>query len=95
MDSINLVPYIEDERLFDYAAACAKTLRPEELGDGREEARILKQSFQACERCHTLLQRRYAGAAHIPAACEWLLDNFYMLQREYPAVRRALPDPPR
>ena len=90
MDSINLVPYIEDERLYDYAAACARTLRPEGMADGREEAQTLKRCFQECERCHVLLQRRYEGAAHIPAACEWLLDNFYMLQREYPAVRRAL-----
>ena len=90
MDSINLVPYIEDERLYDYAAACARTLRPEGMADGREEAQTLKRCFQECERCHALLQRRYEGAAHIPAACEWLLDNFYMLQREYPAVRRAL-----
>ena len=90
MDSINLVPYIEDDRLYDYAAACARTLRPEGMDDGRSEAQTLRRCFQEAERCHTLLQRRYEGASHIPAACEWLLDNFYLLQREYPAVRRAL-----
>ena len=90
MDSINLVPYIEDERLYDYAVACARTLRPEGMDDGRGEAQTLRRCFQETERCHTLLQRRYEGASHIPAACEWLLDNFYLLQREYPAVRRAL-----
>lgn len=90
MDSINLVPYIEDERLYDYAAACARTLRPEGMADGREEAQTLRRCFQECERCHSLLQRRYAGSAHIPSACEWLLDNFYLLQREYPAVRRTM-----
>ena len=90
MDSINLVPYIEDERLYDYAAACARTLRPEGMGDGRSEAQALRRCFQDTERCHALLQRRYEGASHIPASCEWLLDNFYLLQREYPAVRRAL-----
>ena len=90
MDSINLVPYIEDERLYDYAAACARTLRPEGMDDGRNEAQTLRRCFQEAQRCHALLQRRYAGASHIPAACEWLLDNFYLLQREYPAVRRTL-----
>ena len=89
MDSINLVPYIEDDRLYDYAAACARTLRPEGMDDGRSEAQTLRRCFQEAERCHTLLQRRYEGASHIPAACEWLLDNFYLLQREYPAVRRT------
>ena len=90
MDSINLVPYIEDERLFDYAASCAQTLRPDGRDEGREEARRLKLCFQEITRCHSLLQRRYEGTARIPAACEWLLDNFYMLQREYPAVRSTL-----
>ena len=90
MDSINLVPYIEDERLFDYAAACARTLRPEGTDDGHGEAQTLRRCFLICEQCHALLQRRYEGSARIPAACEWLLDNFYMLQREYPAMRRAL-----
>ena len=82
MDSINLVPYIEDDRLYDYAAACARTLRPEGMDDGRSEAQTLRRCFQEAERCHTLLQRRYEGASHIPAACEWLLDNFYLLQRD-------------
>ena len=90
MDSINLVPYIEDERLFDYAASCAQTLRSDSREDGRGEAKTLRHCYQEIERCHALLQRRYEGSARVPAACEWLLDNFYMLQREYPAVRRAL-----
>ena len=90
MDSINLVPYIEDERLYDYAAACARTMRPEGMDDGRSEAQALRRCFQEAQRCHALLQRRYEGASHVPAACEWLLDNFYLLQQEYPAVRRAL-----
>ena len=90
MDSINLVPYIEDDRLYDYAAACARTLRPAGMDDGRGEAQALRRCFQECDRCHALLRRRYENTAHIPAACEWLLDNFYMLQREYPGLRRAL-----
>ena len=90
MDSMNLVPYIEDERLFDYAASCARTLRPDGSADGREAARALRRCFQETERCHSLLRRRYEGAARVPAACEWLLDNFYMLQREYPVLRTAL-----
>ena len=90
MDSINLVPYIEDGRLFDYAASCAQTLRPEGLSDARAEAQTLRRCYQETERCHALLRRRYEGAAKIPAACEWLLDNFYLIQREYPDLRLAL-----
>ena len=92
MDSMNLVSYIEDERLFDYAASCAQTLRPDALLDGRGEAGTLRRCFQEAERCHKLFRRRYADAARVPAACEWLLDNYYMIQREYSPVRRALLD---
>ena len=95
MDNMNLVPYIDDERLFDYAVSCARTLRPDGLGDGFGEARTLRQSFRLTERCHEHLRRRYEKAAQIPAACEWLLDNRYMLQREYPGVLRALKECPR
>ena len=66
MDSMNLVSYIEDERLFDYAASCAQTLRPDALLDGRGEASTLRRCFQEIERCHSLFRRRYADAARIP-----------------------------
>ena len=89
MDSMNLIPYIEDEKLFDYAVSCAQTLRADGRSDGRGEAQALLRCYQETARCQSLLQRRYDGAARIPAACEWLLDNHYLIQREYPAVRRA------
>ncbi|MDO4990224.1 MAG: glucoamylase family protein [Eubacteriales bacterium] len=95
MDSMHLIPYIEDERLFSYAASCARTLRPEGRGDGRGAARRLRRSMQETERCHALLRRRYENAAHIPAACEWLLDNRWLLLREAPGVLRALRGCPR
>ncbi len=90
MDSMNLIPYIEDERLAEYAASCARTLRADGELDGGPEAKELRRCLSAAERCHRLLRRRYEGAARIPAACEWLLDNFYLIQREYPPVRRTL-----
>ena len=90
MDSLNLIAYIEDERLYDYAVSCASTLRPDGHGDGRAEAHALRRAFQETERVHRLLRARFAGAARIPAACEWLLDNRYLLQRETPSVLRDL-----
>lgn len=90
MDSMNLVPYIDDERLYDYAVSCARTLRPDGETDGRGEAGKLRRGLRETERCHALISRRYEGAARVPAACEWLLDNRYLIQREYPGTRRAL-----
>ena len=46
MDSMNLIPYIEDERLYDYAVSCARSLRPDGLTDGRADARALKKHMQ-------------------------------------------------
>ena len=90
MDSMNLIPYIEDEKLAEYAASCARTLRPDGTLDGAAEAQSLRRRYQETERCCALLRRRFEGAARVPAACEWLLDNFYRIQREYPDTRRAL-----
>ena len=90
MDSIHLVPYIDDAQLYDYAVSCARTLRTGGRGDGRCEERALRRARQEIERCHALIRRRYGGAAHPPAACEWLLDNHYLLQREFPGVLQDL-----
>ena len=95
MDSMHLIPYIDDGRLGAYAASCARTLRIEGSGDGRAAARRLQRRMQEAERCHELIRRRYENAAHIPAACEWLLDNRWLLLREAPGVQRALRDCPR
>lgn len=84
MDSMKLVPYIENSKLSDFALSCAKALSPLSKTSGRAEAAQLRRSMKQLEKCHGILQRRYESAANIPAACEWLLDNRYMIQQEYP-----------
>ena len=95
MDSMNIIPYIDDGQLGAYAASCARTLRIEGSGDGRSEARRVQRRMQETERCHSLIRRRFADSAHIPPACEWLLDNRWLLLRETPGVLRALRSCPR
>ena len=90
MDSMNLIDYIEDARLGDYAVSCARTLRPDGLGDGRGEARSLRRSMQEITRCRALLQRRSEQESKLPSACEWLLDNHYLLDAVYPDALRGL-----
>ena len=80
MDSMNLIPYIEDERLYDYAVSCARSLRPDGFADGRADARALRKHRQEIDRCLALLQKRARQETHLPAACEWLLDSHYLLQ---------------
>ena len=90
MDNMNLIPYIEDDRLYDYAVSCARSLRPDGFADGHEDARALKRNRQEIDRCLALLQRRARQETHLPAACEWLLDNHYLLQAVYPDALQAL-----
>ena len=90
MDSMNLIPYIEDERLYDYAVSCARSLRPDGFADGRADARALRKHRQEIDRCLALLQKRARQETHLPAACEWLLDNHYLLQAVYPDALQAL-----
>ena len=45
MDSMKLVPYIENSRLSDYAASCAKSLAPLRYASARAEAAELKRSI--------------------------------------------------
>jgi len=90
MDSMKLVPYIENSGLSKFAASCAKSLAPLEKGSGRADAVELKKSLRQLEKCHSVLLRRYEDAADVPAACEWLLDNRYMIQREFPDTYASL-----
>ncbi len=89
MDSLNYGLYIENDRLYDYAVSTARLLRTVGAVPGREAAAALKNSMARIRRCHDQVQRRYGGRSDVPAACEWLLDNWYMLQREYRAAADA------
>ncbi len=86
----NLSLYIEEERLRDYAVSTARLLRPAGETSGRAAARDLSARVREIRRCHDAIRRRYQGAAEIPAACEWLLDNWYLVQRAYLEARDAL-----
>ena len=90
MDSMKLVPYIENAGLSDYAASCARSMSECRPGRGRADAARLKEQHARIERCHRILHGRYGKAARIPAACEWILDNRYMIQREYPDAMEQL-----
>ncbi len=83
MDNIDSCLYIEDGRLHDYAASAAKLLRPQDNCAGAEAAALLRRNFGEIRRCHQAVERRYGSLAAPPSACEWLLDNWYMVQREY------------
>ena len=90
MDSMNLAPYIDNERLADYAVSCARLLKSTGTQSGAEAALRLHESIRGLRRCRDTLHRRYTGAPAVPSGCEWLLDNWYMIQREGPAAEDEL-----
>ena len=93
MDNINSGLYIPDNGLFDFAAASARLLRPEGECSGRDEAAALRRSISFIRRCHSLISRRYGAKSSVPASFEWIMDNFYIIEREgaaaFDALRRA------
>ena len=90
MDSMKLVPYIENSKLFEFARSCASSLAPLSRGSGRADAAALRRSIRQIDKCHRVLAVRYQAGSDVPAACEWLLDNRYMIQQEYPDALDAL-----
>lgn len=83
MDNFDSCLYIQDERLYEHAASAAKLLTPQDNCAGAETAALLRRDYGEIRRCHQAIERRYGKLAAPPPACEWLLDNWYMVQREY------------
>ena len=90
MELISTAPYVEDQRLYDFAATAAREMLPAGASSGRREAALLRRWTQEIRRTHAAVERRYAQVTTPPAACEWLLDNWYLVQREAPELHAAL-----
>ena len=89
MDQLYSAPYIENEKLYDFAASAARLLPPGAESSGRPALSALRRDGQALLRCHDAVQKRYGELSSPPAACAWLLDNWYLVQQERLAVREA------
>ena len=85
--------YIEEEKLESFSANSARLMEPGAETDGSAAAALLRRHLAAVRRCHEAVRRRYEEAEELPAACEWLLDNWYLAQQEAQAalsdLRRA------
>ena len=74
----NSLAYISEEKLAGFAASEARLLRVESEGSAKSCIALLKRSFSIIESSHSVIERRYGRKPSVPAACEWLLDNWYM-----------------
>ena len=92
MDKMNIVPYIPDDKLYDFAVQNAKLLKPTRCGSGRTELYRLERSFAYLERCHRALSRIGAQEHSLSPDCEWLLDNIYLIKRGYKTLKQSFSD---
>ncbi len=86
----NLSVYIENERLRDYAASTARLLRPVGERGGAASAHALRLRALEVRRCTEAVRRRFRSIPDPPAACEWLMDNWYLVRREVTEAAEAL-----
>ena len=86
MDQIFSGLYIEEEKLAAFAANSARLLETEGEGSAAAAAAELRCHLAAVRRCRDAVAARYADADAVPSACEWLLDNWYLAQREAAAA---------
>ncbi len=84
--------YISIGELADFAESYARLTLPDGGTSGRAASARLRRDYAVVRRVHDEAQRKYASRAEVPEAVEWLLDNFYMIQREYRVARDALAD---
>ncbi len=83
MDIENSGLYIADPRLFNYAASASRLISPGKFTSGLGEAKKLKRDMASIKTANAALSKRAENMISVPAQWEWLLDNFYMVQREY------------
>ena len=89
MDTLSSGYTIDDAHLYAYAASTARLLQPLGDGSGQDTLRRLRRHRDQIRQCYEAVRRRYGDLPSPPAACEWLLDNWYMVQREYAVAAEA------
>lgn len=78
--------YIELSALAEYAMSSARLKLPQQSVSCRSAISALRQDYRLIMRTHAEIDRRFSDRADIPAEYEWLLDNIYMVQREFRTV---------
>lgn len=89
MEFSNYCLYIENDRLFNFAASTARLLKPGREQSTSQGLKKLKKHMREIKSVHDTLNIKAGKLLTPPAAWEWLLDNFYMLRREAVSSRRA------
>ena len=76
------MPQIDDTELPLYGENVARTLNVSGSVRGNLIAKTIVSNIHELHKYHTALESKYSSGEAIPAYAEWLLDNFYLAQRE-------------
>ena len=74
--------YIEPEKLPSFGESTARRLQLSGEAPAKRTARELNAALARIGRIHSQLESKYRAASEVPGAAEWLLDNWYLVQRE-------------
>lgn len=82
MTANGAMPQIDDAGLLQYGENIARNLSPDGFAHGKSLAGTLLKNIRFLRQRHTAFEHRCADG-ELPLPCgEWLLDNFYLAQRE-------------
>lgn len=82
--------YIENDKLADSAESKARLSKPTGFVPVKQLVRRLNSAMQDIRSAYDTVSRRFGSAVTVPVACEWLLDNCYLAQREGKNAENAL-----
>ncbi len=86
MDKSYQGSYIDDSKLYSFAVSCARLNRPEGTMGSGALSRSMRASCRTVTDMHSYLCRRYESCLAVPTACRWIMDNAYIVKREYLAA---------
>ena len=89
MDIVSFGMNIENDKLYAFAASSAKLLPPDGESGTKHDRQRLRHEFVALRRFHASLRERAEEEAPNGAE-EWILDNFYLIEREAKIARVSL-----
>lgn len=75
-------PQIDDSELPLYGENVARTLNITGSVRGVSISKSVIKNIQDLHKRHTILESKYSHGEAVPTYIEWLLDNFYLAQRE-------------
>ena len=90
MTDLQNAPEVPTGQLARFAENTARTMQVRGTAPARREAARTRQALRRIAAAHTQTARRWGGLPGAPGWTQWLLDNWYLAQREGAAAAQAL-----